>query len=90
MSWKWAETVHTQDIGRVTTSQIFHVDVQSSEESAEEMEQVGRTSLRYENLESIYVNSHMYTIPSEVVCNITNSCEMVVSNRMETSSLDMC
>ena len=90
LSWKWAETVHTQDIGRVTTSQIFHVDVQSSEESAEKMEQVGRTSLRYENLESIYVNSHMYTVPSEVVCNITNSCEMVVSNCMETSSLDMC
>ena len=31
----------------------------------------------------------MYTVPSEVICNITNSCEMVVSNRMETSHLDM-
>ena len=90
LSWKWAETVHTQDIGTVTTSQIFHVDVQSSDESAEKMEQVVKTSLRYENLESIYVNSHMYTVPSEVICNITNSCEMVVSNRMETSPLDMC
>ena len=58
--------------------------------SAEKMEQVVKTSLRYENLESIYVNSHMYTVPSEVICNITNSCEMVVSNRMETSPLDMC
>ena len=48
LSWKWAETVHTQDIGRVTTSQIFHVDVQS----AEKIEQVVMTSLRYENLES--------------------------------------
>ena len=71
LSWKWAETVHTQDIGRVTTSQIFHVDVQSSEESAEKIEQVVKTSLRYENLKSIYVNSHMYTVPSEAICNMT-------------------
>ena len=90
LSWKWAETVHTQDIGRVTTSQIFHVDVQSTEESAEKIEQVVKTSLRYENLESIYVNSHMYTIPSEAICNMTNSCEMVVSNHVETSHLDVC
>ena len=90
LSWKWAETVHTQDIGRVTTSQIFHVDVQSAGESVEKIEQVVKTSLRYENLESIYVNSHMYTIPSEAICNMTNSCEMVVSNRVETSHLDVC
>ena len=45
LSWKWAETVHTQNIGRVTTSQIFHVNVQS----AEKIEQVVKTSLRYEN-----------------------------------------
>ena len=90
LSWKWAETVHTQDIGRVTTSQIFHVDVQSSEESAEKMEQVVKTSLQYENLESIYVNSHMYTIPSEAICNMTNSCEMVMSNCVETCHLDIC
>ena len=51
LSWKWAETVHTQDIGRVTTSQIFHVNVQSTEESAEKIEQVVKTSLQYENLE---------------------------------------
>ena len=86
LSWKWAETVHTQDIGRVTTSQIFHVNVQS----AEKIEQVVKTSLRYENLESIYVNSHMYTIPSEAICNITNSCEMVVSNCVDTFPLDIC
>ena len=90
LSWKWAETVHTQDIGRVTTSQIFHVDVQSAEESVEKIEQVVKTSLRYENLESRYVNSHMYTIPSEAICNMTNSCEMVVNNRVETSHLDVC
>ena len=86
LSWKWAETVHTQDIGRVTTSQIFHVDVQS----AEKIEQVVKTSLRYENLESIYVNSHMYTIPSEAICNMTNSCEMVVSNCVDTFPMDIC
>ena len=90
LSWKWAETVHTQDIGRVTTSQIFYVDVQSTEESVEQIEQVVTTSLQYENLESIYVNSHMYTIPSEAICNMTNSCEMVVSNHVETSHLDVC
>ena len=80
LNWKWAETVHTQDIGKVTTSQIFHVDVQS----AEKIEQVVTTSLRYECLESIYVNSHMCTIPREAICNMTNSCEMVVSNCVHT------
>ena len=86
LSWKWAETVHTQDIGGVTTSQIFHVNVQS----AEKIEQVVKTSLRYENLESIYVNPHMYTIPSEAICTMTNSCEMVVSNCVDTFPLDIC
>ena len=86
LSWKWAEMVHTQDIGRVITSRIFHVDVQS----AEKTELVVRTSLRYENLESIYVNSHMYTIPSEAICNMTNSCEMVVSNCVNAFPLDIC
>ena len=26
LSWKWANTVNTQDIGKVTVSHIFHVD----------------------------------------------------------------
>ena len=26
LSWKWADTVHTQDIGKVTVSHIFHLD----------------------------------------------------------------
>ena len=86
LSWKWAETVHTQDIGTVTTSQIFHVDVKS----AEETDQVVKTSLMYENLESIYMNSHMYTIPSEAICNMTNSCEMVVSNCVNAFPMDIC
>ena len=86
LSWKWAEMVHTQDIGKVTTSHIFHVDV----ESAEKKEQVVKTSLLYENLESIYVNSHMYTIPSEAICTMTNSCEMVVSNCVNAFPMDIC
>ena len=52
LSWKWAEMGNIQDIGKVTTSQIFHVDV----ESAEKKEQSVKTSLMYENLESIYVH----------------------------------
>ena len=44
----------------------------------------------YENLESIYVNSHMYTIPSEAICNMTNSCEMVVSTCIDAFPLDIC
>ena len=24
LSWKWADTVHAQDIGKVTVSHIFH------------------------------------------------------------------
>ena len=85
LSWKWAEMVHTQDIGNVTTSQIFHVDVKSAEKTA----QVMKTSLMYENLESIYVNSHMYTIPSEAICDMTNSCEMVVSNCVNAFPVDI-
>ena len=26
LSWKWADTIHTQDIGKVTMSHIFHLD----------------------------------------------------------------
>ena len=26
LSWKWANTIHTQNIGRVTVSHIFHLD----------------------------------------------------------------
>ena len=85
LSWKWAEMVHTQDIGKVTTSQIFHVDVKS----AEKKEQSVMTSLMYENLESIDMNSHMYTIPSEAICTMTNSCEMVVSNCVNAFPVDI-
>ena len=77
--------VHTWDIGKVTTSQIFHVDV----ESAEKKEQSVKTSLMYENLESIYVNSHMYTIPSEAICTLTNSCQMVVRNCVNTCPMNI-
>ena len=31
LSWKWADTVHIQDIGRVTVSHIFHLDDLSSQ-----------------------------------------------------------
>ena len=77
--------VHTQDIGKVTTSQIFHVDV----ESAEKKEQSVKTSLMYENLELICVNSHMDTIPSEAICTMTNSCKMVVSNCVNVFPVDI-
>ena len=86
LSWKWAEMVHTQDIGKVTTSQIFHVDVKS----AEKKEKSVKTSLVYEDLESIYVNSHMYTIPSKAICTVTDSCNMVVSNCVNAFSMDIC
>ena len=26
LSWQWADTVHTQDIGKVTVSHILHLD----------------------------------------------------------------
>ena len=84
MCWKWAETVHTQDIGRVTTSQIFHVDVQSVGDNQSSM----NTSLMYEDLESIFVNSHMYTIPSKATCMETYSNQMVVSNCVTTCPMD--
>ena len=45
LSWKWADTVHTQDIGRVTVSHIFHLN----------------EALNLNNVNTILVNSDVYT-----------------------------
>ena len=45
LSWKWADTVHTQDIGQVTVSHIFHLDEE----------------LNLNDVDTILVNSDVYT-----------------------------
>ena len=53
LSWKWAVTVHTQDIGRVTVSHIFHLDLLSCEDAS--------GFINHDSLEKIPVNTNVYT-----------------------------
>ena len=50
LSWKWADTTHTQDMGKVTASRIFHLDILPC----------GDTSnfLTHDSLETILVNTN--------------------------------
>ena len=45
LSWKWADTIHTQDIGKMTVSHIFHLD----------------DLLTHDSLEMILVNTNVCT-----------------------------
>ena len=51
LSWKWAETVHTQDIGKVRVSHIFHLDELSCEDAS--------SVLTCDSLEMILVNTNV-------------------------------
>ena len=47
LSWKWADTINTQDIGKVTVSHIFHMD----------------DLLTQDVIETILVNTNVYVMP---------------------------
>ena len=64
LSWKWADTVHTQDIGHVTVSNIFHLD----------------EVLNLNDVDTILVNSDVYTRPTADLCTTTNACKTMVSS----------
>ena len=53
LSWKWVDTVHTQDIGRVTVSHIFHLDFLSCEDAS--------GFVNHDSLETILVNTNVYS-----------------------------
>ena len=53
LSWKWADTVHTQDIGRVTVSHILHLDFLPCEDAS--------GFANHDSLETILVNTNVYT-----------------------------
>ena len=63
-SWKWANTVHTQDIGRVTVSHIFHLD----------------DLLTQDVVNTILVNTDVYTQPTADLSTAVSVCKTMVSS----------
>ena len=64
LSWKWTDTIHTQDIGRVTVSHIFHLD----------------DLLSQDKVDSILVNTNVYTHAIPDLCTTVNACKTMVSS----------
>ena len=64
LSWKWANTVHTQDIGRVTVSNIFHLG----------------DLLTQDVVNTILVNTNPYTRPIVDLCTTVRACKTMVSS----------
>ena len=56
LSWKWANTIHTQDIGRV--DDLLTVDV----------------------INTILVNTNVYTRPTADLCTTVSACKTMVSS----------
>ena len=64
LSWKWADTIHTQDIGRVTVNHIFHLD----------------DLLTQDVVNTILVNTNLYTRPTADLCTTISGCKTMVSS----------
>ena len=71
LSWKWANTIHTQDIGKVTVSHIFHLDA----------------LLTQDGVDTILVNTNVYTHSTANLCTTINTCETMVSSYETTCCL---
>ena len=67
LSWKWADTVNTQDIGKVTVSHIFHMD----------------NMLTQDTIETILVNTNVYTHSTTNLCTTVDVCKTVVSSSIK-------
>ena len=80
LSWKWADTVHTQDIGKVTVSHIFHLDVLSCGDAS--------ILLTHESLEMILVNTNVYTQATPDPCVTVNVFKSIVSSCEITCLVD--
>ena len=72
LSWKWADTVHTQDIGKMTVSHIFHLD----------------DLLTHDSLEMILVNTNVYTQAIPDLCTTVNACKFIVSSCEESCPIN--
>ena len=64
LSWKWADTINMQDIGKVTVSHIFHMD----------------NLLTQDEVETILVNTNVYTHSTANLCTTVNVCKTIVSS----------
>ena len=63
MSWKWADTVNTQEIGKVMVSHIFHMDDMFMRDA----------------VEMILVNTKVYTRSTANLCTTVDVCKTVVA-----------
>ena len=64
LSWKGANTIHTQDISRVIVSHIFHLD----------------DLLTQDVVNTILVNANVYTQPTADLCTTVSACTTMVSS----------
>ena len=67
LSWKWADTINTQDIGKVTVSHIFHMD----------------DLLTQDVVGTILVNTNVYTHSTANLCTTVDVCKTVISSSTE-------
>ena len=67
LSWKWADTINMQDIGKVTVSHIFHMD----------------DLLTQDVVETILVNTNVYTPSTANLCTPVDVCKTVISSSTE-------
>ena len=67
LSWKWADTVNTQDIGKVTVSHIFHID----------------DMFTWDTVETVLVNTNVYTHSTTNLCTTVDVCKTVVSSSVK-------
>ena len=67
LSWKWADTVNTQKIGKVTVSHIFHMD----------------DMFMWDAVEMILVNTNVYTRSTANLCTTVDVCKTVVSSSIK-------
>ena len=67
LSWKWADMVNTQDIGKVTVSHIFHMD----------------DMLTQNAVEMILVNTNVYTHSTTNLCTTGDVWKTVVNSSIK-------
>ena len=62
LSWKWADTIHIKDIGKMTVSHIFNLD----------------DLLTQDDVDTILVNTNEYTHSTANLCTTINACKTMV------------
>ena len=67
LSWKWADTVNMQDIGKMTVSHIYHMD----------------DLLTHHDVNRILVNTSVYTHSTNNLCTTVDVCKTVISSSTE-------